>query len=54
MGKSEKVQTFVIDLERALNAIKQQHPSTMTEEDGCQHLKDHLFHGLKPHLCNAL
>ena len=26
----------------------------MTEEDGLRHLKDHLFHGLKPNLCNAL
>ena len=53
-GKSEKVQTFVLHLERALKAIKQQHPYTMTEEDGCQHLKDCLFHGLKPNLHNAL
>ena len=47
-GKSEKVQTFVLNVERALKAIKQQHPYTMTEEDGHRHLKDHLFHGLKP------
>ena len=26
----------------------------MTEEEGHRHLKDHLFHGLKPHLHNAL
>ena len=26
----------------------------MTEEEGHRHLKDHLFHGLKPNLCNAL
>ena len=26
----------------------------MTEEDGHRHLKDHLFHGLKSNLCNAL
>ena len=31
-GKSEKVQTFVLCLERALKAIKQQHPYAMTEE----------------------
>ena len=53
-GKSEKVQTFVLHLERALKAIKQQHPYAMTEEDGHRHLKDHLFHGLKPNLCDAL
>ena len=53
-GKSEKVQTFVLHLERALKAIKQQHPYAMTEEEGHRHLKDHLFHGLKPNLCNAL
>ena len=53
-GKSEKVQTFVLHLERALKAIKQQHPYAMTEEDGHRHLKDHLFHGLKPNLHNAL
>ena len=26
----------------------------MTEEEGHRHLKDHLFYGLKPNLCNAL
>ena len=52
-GKSEKVQTFVLHLERALKAIKQQHPYAMTEEDGHRHLKDCLFHGLKPNLQNA-
>ena len=53
-GKSEKVQTFVLHLERALKAIKQQHPYAMTEEDGHRHLKDCLFQGLKPNLYNAL
>ena len=38
----------------ALKAIKQQHPYGMTKEEGHRHLKDHLFHGLKPNLCNAL
>ena len=28
-------------------------PHAMTKEDGHRHLKDHLFHGLKPNLCNA-
>ena len=31
-GKSEKVQTFVLHLERALKAIKQQFPYVMTKE----------------------
>ena len=53
-GKSEKVQTFVLHLKRALKAIKQQHPYAMTEEECHRHLKDHLFHELKPNLCNAL
>ena len=53
-GKSERVQTFVLQLERALKAIKQQHPHTMTDEEGIKHLKDHLFHGLKPYIHNAL
>ena len=53
-GKSEKVQTFVLHLERALKAIRQQYPYAMTEEEGHRHLKDCLFHGLKPNLCNAL
>ena len=53
-GKSEKVQTFILHLEWALNAIKQQHPYVMTEEEGHRHLKACLFHGLKPNLCNAL
>ena len=53
-GKSESVQTFVLWLERSLKAIKQQHPHTMTEEEGVKHLKDSLFHGLKPDICNAL
>ena len=26
----------------------------MTEEEVHRHLKGHLFHGLKPNLCNAL
>ena len=29
-------------------------PYAMTKEEGHRHLKDHLFHGLKPKLCNAL
>ena len=52
-GKSEKVQTSVLHLEWALKAIKQ-HPYAMTEEEGHRYLKDHLFHGLKPNLHNAL
>ena len=52
--KGEKVQTFVLHLEWALKAIKQQHPYAMTEEEGHSHLKDYLFHGLKPNLHNAL
>ena len=46
-GKA-KVQTFVLHLEQALKAIKQQHLPVMTEEEGIKHLKDYLFHGLKP------
>ena len=53
-GKSEKVQTFVLQLERALKAIKQKYPYAMTEEEGHGHLKDCLFHRLKPNLHNAL
>ena len=41
-------------LERVLKAIKQQHHYAMTKEEGHRHLKDRLFHGLKPNLCNAL
>ena len=39
-GKSERVQTFVLQLEGALQAIKQQHPHAMTEKEGVKHLKD--------------
>ena len=53
-GKSEKVQTFVLHLQWALKSIKQQHPYVMTKEEGHRHLKNHLFHGLKPNLYNAL
>ena len=53
-GKHEKVQTFVLHLERALKAIKQQHPNAMTEEEGNRHLNDHLFKGIRPNLHNAL
>ena len=53
-GKSEKVQTFVLHLERAPKAIRQQYPYAMTEEEGHRHLKDDLFHGLKHNLCNTL
>ena len=37
-----------------LKVIKQQQPYATTEEEGVKHLKDHLFHGLKPNICNAL
>ena len=53
-GKNEKVQTFALHLERALKEIKQQHPYAMTEEEDIRHLKDHLFHGLKPNLSSTL
>ena len=33
---------------------KQQYPYAMTEKESHRHLKDHLFHGLKPNLHNAL
>ena len=32
----------------------QQHPHAMTEKEGIKHLKDRLFHRLKPNICNAL
>ena len=53
-GKTEQVQTFVLCLEQALKMIKQQHPHAMTEDEDVKHLKDHLFHGLKPNIHNAL
>ena len=53
-GKSEKVQTFVLHLEWALKAIKQQYPYAMTKEEGHRHLKYHLFHGHKSNLHNTL
>ena len=53
-GKCEKVQTFVLYLEWALEAIKQQYPYSMTKEEGHRHLKHCLFQELKPNLCNAL
>ena len=53
-GENERVQIFVLHFERALKVIKQQHPFAMTEEEGVKHLKDHLFHGLKPNIHNAL
>ena len=39
-GKSERVQTFVLQLERALKATEQQHPHAMPEKEGVKHLKD--------------
>ena len=53
-GKIEKVQTFVHHLERALKAIKQQHPYAITKEEGTKHLEDCLFHELKLNIHNAL
>ena len=53
-GKSEKVQTFGLHLERALKATKQQYPYAVTKEEGHRHLKGCLFHGLKTNLHNAL
>ena len=52
--KDERVHTFVPHLEQALKVIKQQHPHAMTEEEGVTHLKDCLFHGLKPNIHNVL
>ena len=52
--KNERVQTFVLHLEWALKVIKQQHPHAATEKEGVKHLKDWLFHGLKPDIHNAL
>ena len=34
--------------------IKQQHPYAISEEEDVKHLKDWLFHGLKPNIHNAL
>ena len=45
-GNIERVQAFVLCLEQALKAIKQQHPYAMTEEEGENHIKDWLFHRL--------
>ena len=42
-GKSEKVQTFVLHLERGLKAIKQQYPYAMPEEEGHRYLKDQFI-----------
>ena len=53
-GNGERVQTFVLHLEWALKVIKQQHPHAMTKEEGVKHLKDQLFHGLKPNIHNGL
>ena len=53
-GKSEEFWIFVLCLERALKARKQQYFYAMTQEEGHRHLKDHLFHGLKCNLCNVL
>ena len=39
-GKSERIQTSVLWLERALKASKQQHLHAMTEKEGVKHLKD--------------
>ena len=44
-GKNERDQAFVLCLEWALKAIKQQHHHTITEQEGEHHLKDHMFHG---------
>ena len=52
--KSERVQTFVLQLEQAPKAIKQQHLHAMTDEEGVKHLKDCLLHGLKSDIHNAL
>ena len=53
-GKTKTVQTFVLHLERALKVIKQQHSYAITKGEGVKHLKDHLFHGLRPNIHNAL
>ena len=46
LHKSERVQTFVLQLEQALKVFKQQHPHAITE--------DQLPQGLKPNIHNAL
>ena len=52
--KSERVQASVLCLEQALKVIKQHHPHAMTAEEGENHLKDQLFHGLRHNIHNAL
>ena len=53
-GRNESIQAFVLCLEWALKAIKQQHSHAMTEQEGEHHLKDQLFHGLRSNIQNAL
>ena len=43
-----RVQTFVLYLERALKAIRQQRLYAMTEEEGHRHLKVTYFMGFNP------
>ena len=52
-GKNEKVQTFVLYLERALKAIKQQHPCAITEEEGVKHLKNYFIYFMDLSLTSA-
>ena len=53
-GKNERVQAFFLCLEPTLKATKQQHPHTMTEQEGEHYLKDWLFHGLRSNIQNVL
>ena len=53
-GKSEKVQTFVLCLEWAMKANKTTTSLCYDQGRRSQALKGHLFHGLKPNLCNTV
>ena len=53
-SNNEKVPSFTMRLEGTLNQIHLQCPGRMTDLEAQQHLQDHLFHGMRKHICDSV
>ena len=50
----EKVPSFAMRLEGTLNQIRLQCPTSITDQEVQQHLKDCLFHGVHKHIRHSI
>ena len=53
-GNSEKVPLFATRLEGILNQIQLQCSGSMNDLEAQQYLRDHLFHGIRKHICGSI